>query len=308
MVHRSRRLLSKNTSMRSAPPPLAALRTENEDLQSLVKAMDYNAGWMTSVNRGCGTSGRIGSGGMDASGISVAILSHTVPGAQGIVDPSAAAAAARDINDFVLPQRSPRSRPAIAGFASVALHDPEAARARARARRHSPRVEGRDDQRLHQHGGPQRRRVSRRAAGCCRSGRRRPHSARRFICIRGLRSISASYEGHGELIGATWGFAPETATHALRLVYSGLFDRFPRSRVILGHLGETLPVLRVAHPALLRIQPGGQAASQRRLQDYLCDNFYVSTSGFFSDQALIGALLTDRRRPHPVCLRLSLRD
>src|SRR4030095_14836462 len=46
------------------------------------------------------------------------------------------------------------------------------------------------------------------------------------------------YQGHSELIGATWGFAPEAATHALRLIYSGLFDRFPALTVILGHLGE----------------------------------------------------------------------
>ena len=38
-----------------------------------------------------------------------------------------------------------------------------------------------------------------------------------------------------------WTFTVETATHALRLMTSGLFDRFPRLTVIIGHLGETLP-------------------------------------------------------------------
>ena len=99
------------------------------------------------------------------------------------------------------------------------------------------------------------------------------------------------YEGHSQLIGATWGFAPEAATHALRLVFSGLFDRFPSLTLVLGHLGETLPYFawRIQH--CFEFNPADKRL-QRRLQDYLCDNFYVSTSGFFNDQALIGAVLT----------------
>ena len=40
---------------------------------------------------------------------------------------------------------------------------------------------------------------------------------------------------------ASWGFGAATGTHALRLIYSGLFDRFPRLQMILGDLGEMLP-------------------------------------------------------------------
>jgi 2,3-dihydroxybenzoate decarboxylase len=100
-----------------------------------------------------------------------------------------------------------------------------------------------------------------------------------------------AYLGHPELLGATWGFAPETATHALRLVYSGLFDRFPSLTLILGHLGETLPYFswRIQH--CFEYNPS-DARVDRRLQDYLADNIYVTTSGHFSDQALISAILT----------------
>ncbi len=57
------------------------------------------------------------------------------------------------------------------------------------------------------------------------------------------------YEGHPELFGLVWAFTVETATHALRLMTSGLFDRFPRLTVIIGHLGETLPfsIWRINH-------------------------------------------------------------
>ena len=61
--------------------------------------MDYNAGWMDIVGARLRDFGPDRLAGMDASGISVAILSHTVPGVQGIVDPAAAVTAAREIND-----------------------------------------------------------------------------------------------------------------------------------------------------------------------------------------------------------------
>ena len=50
-------------------------------------------------------------------------------------------------------------------------------------------------------------------------------------------------EGHNGLRRATWEWGFETGSHALRLVFGGLFDRFPRAKVMLGHLGETLPYL-----------------------------------------------------------------
>lgn len=42
-------------------------------------------------------------------------------------------------------------------------------------------------------------------------------------------------------MGATWGFAPETATHVLRIGYGGVFDRHPEAKLIIGHLGKMLP-------------------------------------------------------------------
>lgn len=45
------------------------------------------------------------------------------------------------------------------------------------------------------------------------------------------------------VIRAAWGFTVKTATQAIRLVLSGVFDAYPRLQIILGHLGETLPFL-----------------------------------------------------------------
>lgn len=102
---------------------------------------------------------------------------------------------------------------------------------------------------------------------------------------------SAMYRDHPELIGATWGFAPETATHALRLAYGGVFDRHPAASVILGHMGETLPFFAWRIQRAFEYNPLGKKPL-KRLQDYLCENFWVTTSGNFSDQALITAILT----------------
>ena len=45
------------------------------------------------------------------------------------------------------------------------------------------------------------------------------------------------------VVRAAWGYTVETATQAIRLVLSGVFDAYPRLKVVLGHLGETLPFL-----------------------------------------------------------------
>ena len=86
------------------------------------------------------------------------------------------------------------------------------------------------------------------------------------------------------LDGAVFGFAVETSLHALRIVVSGAFDRFPRLRIVLGHLGEGLPywLFRIdfMHGASVR---SGRYASQPKLQrkasEYLRENFYYTTSG-----------------------------
>jgi predicted TIM-barrel fold metal-dependent hydrolase len=267
----------------------AGATAANEDLQSLVKAMDYNADWMGMVGRRLRDFGTDRLAGMDASGIRMSILSHTVPGVQAIADPVVAAAAARGINDRLADEV--RARPArYAGFASIALQEPDAGaaeleRAVTRLGLKGAMINGytntRDPQRVEYLDEPKFLPFWEAAASLGVPIYLHPRPA----------LDQRVFEGHSELIGATWGFAPEAATHALRLIYSGLFDRFPSLTVILGHLGETLPYFswRIQH--CFEYNPSDKRV-QRRLQDYLCDNFYVSTSGIFSDQALIGALLT----------------
>jgi 2,3-dihydroxybenzoate decarboxylase len=41
-------------------------------------------------------------------------------------------------------------------------------------------------------------------------------------------AIPVSLSGRPELMGATWSWTAETATHALRILFGGVFERFPR--------------------------------------------------------------------------------
>jgi len=85
------------------------------------------------------------------------------------------------------------------------------------------------------------------------------------------------------VVRPAWGFTVETATQAIRLVLSGVFEKHPGLNVILGHFGETLPFLLWRIDAALR-RPGQKPMSFR---DIFTNNFYVTTSGFFSDPALL---------------------
>ena len=96
------------------------------------------------------------------------------------------------------------------------------------------------------------------------------------------------YEGREELLGPTWAFTVETATHALRLITSGLFDRYPSLTVILGHLGELLPfAVDRTRQRLSRI-PGLRL--ERTATEYLRENFFVTTSGNFHTTSLLGVI------------------
>lgn len=104
-----------------------------------------------------------------------------------------------------------------------------------------------------------------------------------------LATRSQGYEGHPWLLSGAWGFAAETSLHALRLMGSGLFDEYPKLRVIIGHLGEGLPfnIWRVDH----RIAKGGRPTKAKLpMAHYLRENFYITISGNFRTPALTDVL------------------
>jgi predicted TIM-barrel fold metal-dependent hydrolase len=85
------------------------------------------------------------------------------------------------------------------------------------------------------------------------------------------------------VVRPAWGFTVETATQAIRLVLSGVFEKHPKLKVLLGHFGETLPFLMWRIDSALK-RPGQKPLSFR---DIFSKNFYLTTSGFFSNPALL---------------------
>jgi 2,3-dihydroxybenzoate decarboxylase len=87
---------------------------------------------------------------------------------------------------------------------------------------------------------------------------------------------------------AIWGFAAETALHALRLILSGTFDRFPKLRIVMGHMGEGLPfwLQRIDNRYALEIAIGAAPKLPRKPSEYFLDNFAITTAGVTSMPAL----------------------
>ena len=86
------------------------------------------------------------------------------------------------------------------------------------------------------------------------------------------------------LDGAIYGFAVETGLHVLRLIVAGVFDRFPKLRIVIGHMGEALPFwlyrLDYMYRATLNSKRYPHWKPNRKLpSEYLRENIYVTTSG-----------------------------
>jgi predicted TIM-barrel fold metal-dependent hydrolase len=89
------------------------------------------------------------------------------------------------------------------------------------------------------------------------------------------------------LSAAAWGWHAELGMHCLRLIASGLFDRFARLKIIIGHMGENLPFsIERAGSVMAR----GAKHLQRPVADYFCKNFYLTTSGYFTVPPFLCAL------------------
>ena len=86
------------------------------------------------------------------------------------------------------------------------------------------------------------------------------------------------------LDGAIYGFGVETGLHAMRIITAGVFDRFPKLKMIIGHMGEALPFwayrLDYMHRATVASKRYASVKPiQKQPSDYLRENFYITNSG-----------------------------
>ncbi|MDT8398763.1 MAG: amidohydrolase family protein [Pseudomonadales bacterium] len=93
------------------------------------------------------------------------------------------------------------------------------------------------------------------------------------------------------LDGAIFGFGVETGMHLLRIMTAGVFDRFPKLRIIVGHMGEALPYwlyrLDYMHAASVKAQRyQSMQPTQKKISDYLRENVYITNSGVAWEPAI----------------------
>jgi predicted TIM-barrel fold metal-dependent hydrolase len=86
-----------------------------------------------------------------------------------------------------------------------------------------------------------------------------------------------------------WGWHSETAIHVLRLVLAGVLDRHPRLKLIIGHMGEMLPVMLDRIDAVFALDIDHL---KRPISRAILDQVWITTSGIFSEPPLLAALLT----------------
>jgi 2,3-dihydroxybenzoate decarboxylase len=98
-----------------------------------------------------------------------------------------------------------------------------------------------------------------------------------------------NYQDHPELAAAIWGWAPETATHILRILFAGLFDRFPTLQIIAGHGGECLPYFLWRFDSRFKIFNFGKSL-KKQPSSYIRENVAITTAGLFSTPPLRCAL------------------
>jgi predicted TIM-barrel fold metal-dependent hydrolase len=86
-----------------------------------------------------------------------------------------------------------------------------------------------------------------------------------------------------------WGWHAETAIHLLRMVLSGSLDRYPRLKLIIGHMGEMLPMMLARIDAVFALDI---EHLKRPISRTILDQVWLTTSGIFSEPPFLAALLT----------------
>lgn len=216
---------------------------------------------------------------MDRAGIDLQVLSHTKPGAQEMENGEQAAALARAANDY-LAEAVARHPTRLAAFATLPTGAPQAAAAELE-------------------------RTVRRMGfkGAMINGHTRGaylDDARFWPIFEAAQALDvpiylhpsnphplvfeAYYKDFPQLGYASWGYAVETATHVLRLILSGVFDRFPGLRMVIGHMGEMLPF--ALWRADGRLTPKSPQL-KKSVRNTFIDHFSVTTSGVFSTPELM---------------------
>jgi predicted TIM-barrel fold metal-dependent hydrolase len=227
-------------------------------------------------------------GSMDEAGITVQVLSNSGPGADLVAGPEGVAIA-REMNDH-LAAAIARHPDRFAGFAALPLQSPEACAAElARTVKElgflGALVNGTTDGRFLDHPGYD---------GLLAAAVEldvpiyiHPHLPPEAVRQAYYADLPA---GAGRVLeSAGWGWHSETAIHLLRMVVAGALDRHPRLKLIIGHMGEMLPVMLARADEVFA---NDIDHLKRPISRTIQDQVWLTTSGIFTEPPFLAALQT----------------
>jgi 2,3-dihydroxybenzoate decarboxylase len=220
---------------------------------------------------------------MDRYGIDISVLSVTTPGVQVEPDRNVAVRKAKEANDILAKviQRHPTR---YAGFAHLPLQDPLAAANELERTIRELGLKGAlinghtngeylDDEKFSP--------VWERAQAL---------GVPIYLHPANSPDVPQVLQGYPELLGAMWGWQTETSSHVMRIIFGGVFDRFPKTTLILGHMGEGLAFwlwrLDSRYVIMHHTKPLKKLPSQ-----YIRDSIVITTTGVDAYPPLLCSLL-----------------
>jgi 2,3-dihydroxybenzoate decarboxylase len=232
---------------------------------------------------------------MDANGIEFMVLSLVSAGPQGVSDPDAAEKLARTAND-TLSEEVMKNPKRFAALASVSMHDAE--KASQELRRcftdlqgfigvivNDFQSSGADANTMLFYDTPTYDIFWSTAAQLHCPVYIHPRSATPEISTK-------LWSGREHLSFSALGYANRVNMHLLGIITSGVLDRFPALKLVVGHMGEHIPydIYRIDHKLNRARFPNMRMRKDRLVRDYSGTNVFVTTSGHFSTPALMCAV------------------
>jgi 2,3-dihydroxybenzoate decarboxylase len=226
-----------------------------------------------------------------ATGVGYSICSLTVPGVQGETDPKKAEAFATKSNDWIYNQIK-NNRNELGAFAAVSMHNPKQAVEEMRRAIKELGFNGVMVNNWQQALKP--------------NGERTlllydaPEYDVFWAALQELdvplyihpaspeaQIFDLWYKNRPYLQGPPQSFATDVSTHVMGLITNGVFDRFPRAQVILGHMGERLPYdMDRTHRWLEKVEKPRGMVAKKSIYEYFQNNIWITTSGQFSTTVL----------------------
>jgi predicted TIM-barrel fold metal-dependent hydrolase len=225
---------------------------------------------------------------MDDAGITVGVLSNSGPGPDLVPGPDGVAIA-RELNDH-LAAAVARHPTRFAGFAALPMQSPDACaaeleRAVKQLRFHGALINGTTEGRFLDH--PSYDALLAAAVQLDVPIYIHPHLPPESVRQAYYSGLEA---GAGRVLeSAGWGWHSEVAIHVLRMAYAGTLDKHPKLKLIIGHMGEMLPVMLARIDEVSDLDIGHL---KRPVSRQILDQVWITTSGVFNQPPFIAALQT----------------